>query len=219
MAVTDGTNAGYVSSAPSSDPNGGGESAISGRSRATKFVAPADMTITQMGVYVNVATEAANMQLGIYSHNSGADEPDVRLATSGDFAKGTDAGWKTAAVSYDLTNGTTYWLAVQIDTTATLTWIDNDATGGYRSVYSTIATTALPADWTGYTSGSSNSLILAIYALYESGAPAGAERSYINIGDSFRLLSPLYINISDSWRPITSAFINIGDAWKVIKLT
>ncbi len=214
MAVTDGTSAGYVSSAPGDDPNGGTSSAINSRSRATKFAAGADMTITEMGVYINSATEAANMQLGIYSHNSGADEPDVRLATSGDFAKGTDAGWKTASVSYSMSSGTTYWLAVQCDSTATATFMDAEGTAGYRSVYSTIASTALPADWTGNTSGSSASLILAIYALYET--ESGETGILINIGDAWKDVSAMQINIGDSWKAVAGAQINIGDAWKTI---
>jgi hypothetical protein len=169
MALVRGTNYGFVTSAPSSDPDGAASSAINARMRAFKIVATATGSITSMGFYVNAASEAANFQIGIYDHDAANDRAQNRLARSADTAKGTDAGWKTADVSYVFTSGTTYWLAVQCDNTATVTWMDITADSVGRGEYVTVQT-ELAASY-GAPSGF-GTFEHAIYALYTSGGGA-----------------------------------------------
>ena len=166
MALLLGTNCGFVTTAPTSNPSVGNELTCDTKAISFRDVAPVGVVkITEMGWYVNNATEAANTQVGLYSHDSGPDDPNVRLFTSGDFAKGTSAGWKVkTGLNWTITAGTTYWLAMQLDNTSTPSKIGFETFGTrFASKNSQLA---LPSNW-----GSSNILasdrLISIYALVE----------------------------------------------------
>jgi hypothetical protein len=166
--VATGTSAGFVTTAPTADPTGTA-SPVDTYSTAGKFVAPADATaINSMGWWNDNATEAANFDIGIYSHVAGTNLPGTLLAST-TVAKGTTSGWKTANVSTTITGGTTYWLAVQFDDTATATNIDYSAITGSRRSYMS-SQTALAATWT--SGGVADGILLSIYAVYTTSTPA-----------------------------------------------
>lgn len=174
MALVVGTNCGFISGTtrPSGDP--GGEyhyKEMHTKAHGFKVTSPAgDNEVTEVGWYCYNATEAANFQVGIYSHNEETGFPNVLIATAVEKAKGTDAGWKYEAYSTPIDASTTYWIGVQLDDTSTDTY--TYYTTGQSSSYwfaDDNDETALPDPWdTQDTFGSA--VIVAYYALY---SPAG----------------------------------------------
>lgn len=165
MSLILGTNCGLVTVAPTTDPAESG-AVTDARSRAFRVTASADGTITEIGWWCSNNTEAANYQLGVYAHDAGNDKPDALLATSGDIAKGTTGGWKVATgFSLSITSGTTYWIALQLDNTATNTSVDRVATVGQEHHDSTTNSTSLVDPW-GTSTASNQAYLVAIYALY-----------------------------------------------------
>lgn len=120
-----GDDMGFCAAAPTSDP-AGSTSNFDSKCNAVKDTTSSDFNqVTEMGWWCNNATEAADFQVGIYSHDAVNDEPDALLQTSGDIAKGTTSGWKTSgSLTWSLSASTTYWVAAQLDNTATTTQID-----------------------------------------------------------------------------------------------
>jgi len=166
MAVVLGTNAGLVTEAPVNDPGGSAQSADA-LSFAMKITTPAGYTkITEVGWWCNGATEAANFEVGLYSHDAGNNKPYERLYVDNTNAKGTDAGWKTVTVDWDITPETVYWIAQQVDDTATATTSDFGADTGER--LSSNSSTTLPEIWAAGSSQVDN-YIISLYALVEIG--------------------------------------------------
>lgn len=166
MALSEGTNCGFVTDAPTSDP---GETNLGADNveRAAKFTAPAGATaITEIGWWCDNSTEAANFQVGIYDHDATNNKPNNLLASSGDVAKGTTSGWKKATVNQAITAGTVYWLAFQLDDTATGTSGNYSAlTGGRRT--GKVGATSLTNPWGDWESGySADNSTIAVYAKY-----------------------------------------------------
>lgn len=176
-AVVEGTNAGFVTSAPVDDPDGT-NAVIDTRSRANKFTSPAGSNqVTSLGWYCDTISQEANFEVGIYSHDAVDDEPNVRLTANQTNAKGTTAGWKTSTLAspYELTASTAYWLAYQLDDTATTTNVNYSDSIVDKADYKTLQTT-LTNPW-GDSTGSAV-IIYAIYALY-SAVPTGGARSQL----------------------------------------
>ena len=167
MAVVLGTNAGFVSEAPVADPSSGSFNVLDNLALATRDVAPTGAgKITEIGWWARNATEEANFEVGLYSHDSENNEPDVRLFVDNTNAKGTASGWKTVTVDWDITEGTTYWLAAQLDNTGTDTRIDRADSGGWE-VLGFFGAGALGNPWV--TLVGPVARITAIYAVWESG--------------------------------------------------
>ena len=188
MALVVGTNCGLCTSAPSADPAGSNYT-IDDYGRAVRIVVGATpITITEIGFYVDNATEEANFEVGLYSDN--ADVPGSLLQSEKTNAKGTTSGWKKkTGLSWDLDASTTYWLAVQCDNTATQTSINYGSIAGQRYSYNTSMAT-LPATWSA--SGTSDNTMMAIYGVYEE--TGGAEGTATN-PDTFDLFSTITIII------------------------
>ena len=167
MAITLGTNAGFVTTAPTGAPTGDGSGGTDTSARCTKDTCPADKTvITEVGWYCVNATEAANYQMGLYSHDSGNDTADALLYTTGDQAKGTNSGWKTVSgLEWEVTPGTIYWIGMQLDNTATNTTIPWQLTGGRSGI--NVSEVSLPNP---FNSAQDTAYIMSFYALVESGA-------------------------------------------------
>lgn len=147
MAVVKGTNAGFVSSAPVADPSGTAFF-IDTHSEAVKDTSPAgNNKITEIGWWCDNATEETNFEVGLYDHDAGSDKPDNLLYSDTVNAKGTDSGWKTVSVDWAISASTIYWIAVQVDDTATATNCDRNANGADRRSIDT-SSTFLPDPWT-----------------------------------------------------------------------
>jgi hypothetical protein len=211
MAVVKGTNCGFVTSAPSAAP-GGATAALDNTSRAQIDVAPAGATkITEIGWWASTATEESNFEVGLYSHDAVNDCAKDRLYVNNTNAKGTTGGWKTVAVDWAITAGTTYWIAVQVDDTATATGYDYSTGTGTQSGVCTGGSASLIDPWVN--AGTGNRLT-AFYAVWE--AAAGGTNMQINIGDAWKAVPAMQINIGDAWKAVAGAQINIGDVWKTI---
>ena len=208
MTVTLGTNAGFVTVAPTADPDGTAW-LMSNYNRAQKDTAPADATeITEIGWYCQNATEAANFEVCIYS-----DISDFPIAVVGSIsdtnAKGTTAGWKSATgLSIPIVGGTDYWIAVECDFTATATNTDRTDTGVDSNAYD-IGRGQLDNPWEGG-AGETGTSLNAIYAVYNKAVK-------INIGDSWKQVEAIKINIGDAWKTVSGLQINInGSEWKTV---
>lgn len=214
MAVTIGTNAGFVTAAPTADPESVSTAQADNGSRASKFTSPSTaVKITEIGWWTGDATEAANFQVGVYTHDSGGDKPNVLVGSSGDIAKGTGSGWKVGTgLNITISPSTVYWLAWELDDTATFTSTDTGGTGSARRVNAT-NNTSLVDPW-GTSTFSDNTTVYAIYAVWE----AAASVSVINIGDTWKEIdwANSQINIGDTWKAISAVQINIGDTWKTV---
>ena len=186
-AVVKGTSCGFVTVAPTSDPEGY-SFAVSTWGRGFKDVAPTGATkVTEIGVYINIETEAADIDLGIYSHNAGDDNPEALLG-SATIPKGTTAGWKTTAVNIDITASTTYWIAVQVDETTLSTSTDYTTDAGEKMDYKATQT-SLTDPWG--VSGGSGGFLFAVYAVYTTdGAPAAKQVMMIGARDEENYHNP-----------------------------
>lgn len=162
-----GTNCGFVTVSPEDDPVGS-ISATDYKARAAKDVAPVTGTVTEIGWWIGNATEEANFEVAIYSHDAGNNRPNAIIGSDKTNAKGTGLGWKkVTGLSIPITNGTTYWIAFQLDDTETISYTDYASLSGER-VSTTNDVSTFPDPWTA--SGVAN-IYLAIYAVYEEGAP------------------------------------------------
>lgn len=136
MTIIEGINAGFVTVTPVSNPSGLNDEVIATgvwfMAFAAKFVAPAGaINVNEIGWFTGDLSGQHTSEVGIYSHDSGNDEPDVLLGTSGDFLTGTSSGWKSASLDVDITEGTTYWLTVRCSTNSLVTRIDATSDGSY----------------------------------------------------------------------------------------
>jgi len=178
MAVTIGTNAGFVAVAPVDDPTGNATIALDTNAWATKDTSPADIVkITEIGWWCDNATEEANFEVGLYNHDAGSDTPDDLLFSDTVNAKGTDAGWKTVSVNWSIDPSTVYWIAVQLDDTATATNIDRQVGGSGRSSYDNNVA-ALPVQ---FSPSATYDFPVAIYAVYSTEEETG----YMNPNSKF----------------------------------
>lgn len=218
MALALGTNSGFVTTAPTSDPSGGLQTAVAisafGISTVTKDTSPSNAaTITEIGWWCDGATQESNFAVGLYSDSSGA--PSTRLFVSATNAKGTTAGWKTVSVNWTISGSTPYWIGVQCDETTTTTWTDNESSGG--SGYDSKAfQTSLPNPFSGGALDDTDGMV-AFYAVWQAALTVQTGVN-INIGDAWKSSTAMQINIGDSWKQVTGVKVNIGDSWKDVSL-
>lgn len=146
MPVVVGTNAGFVETAPVADPTGTA-TLMDTHATGVKDTSPVGTNkITEIGWWCNDATEEANFEVGLYSHHAGDDKPDARLYVENINAKGTGAGWKTVVVNWVISASTIYWIAAQLDNTATQTNTDRNSDAGDRRSFE-LSAANLPNPW------------------------------------------------------------------------
>jgi len=161
MALVKGTNCGFVTTAPTTDP-AANDQAFDNKAFAFKDTSPATAAkITEIGWYCDNTTEAANFEVGLYSPDGLVAGTRLYIDTTN--AKGAAAGWKTATVAWDISESTVYWIAVSLGNTATTTNI-NLADGPVNSLCVILSST-LPTPFGDITS--SNHLV-SIYAVWEA---------------------------------------------------
>jgi hypothetical protein len=196
MAVVRGTNCGFVSSSPTGDP-AGSNAVLDYYAYALKDTSPSNaIKVVEIGWYCDNATEAANYEVAIYSHDAGSDKPDAVIGSDTTNAKGTTAG---------------YWIGIQLDNTATATYLNYSADTGRRSYKAQVESLYDP--WAA-DSTQSDGAVVAFYAVYETSA-AGTNTK-INISDSWKDVSEIKINIGDVWKDVNKIQVNIGDVWKTV---
>lgn len=210
MTLVLGTNCGFVTVAPTSDP-GGAATSNDGLQLALRDITSAGVNkITEIGWWCGNSNNETNFEVGIYSHNSGDDEPDTLIGVYRTNAKGTTSGWKKVAVDIDIEPSTTYWIGHQVDETNTAVSEDFRSTAG--KVKFTTGETTLATTWPGV-----SSQLVAIWGLYavEENVAEGTN-AQINIGDDWKAIEAAQINIGDTWKAVEGMQVNIGDAWKTI---
>ncbi len=212
MAVTIGVNSGFVSTAPTSNPDGFTLS-MNDKALVTKDTSPATaIKITEIGWWCDSATDEANFEIGLYAADGAVvpNEAGTRLFVDTTNAKGTTTGWKTVAVDWDISELTDYWIGISGDAGSTTNANRNISSGsGYDRI---LSQSTLPNPFGGGSLDDSDGS-LAIYALWSDGEATGTNMQ-INIGDSFKDVDALKINIGDVWKDVVSVKQNIGDAWK-----
>ena len=210
MTLVLGTNCGFVTTAPTTDPGGTNNGAMSTKANGFRVTTPAihKIRITEMGWYVNAATNDANTQMGIYTSDGTDENPDDLIESTGDFSKGTTEGWvKKTDLNIILEPSTTYWICAQCDISAdTYVDIHADATQAYNLKNDQ---TELPDPWDG--SVWSLGYLAGFYALYE------VVYNYINIGDVWKEVKAIKINIEDTWKTVSGMQINSnGSEWSTV---
>jgi len=213
MALVKGTNCGFVTVAPTSDPGEITHTEVDNHAVAIIGTTPAGVIkITEIGWWCDTATEAANFEVAIYVW--GSYKPGAIIGVSRTNAKGTSAGWKRAAgLDITLEPETKYYIAVQLDNTNTTTYSNysTENVSGEKTMNDDNVDT-LPDPWTDYTWIEK---LVGIYALVETEAPVGTNIK-INIADDFKDVESMKINIGDVWKDVAEVKQNIGDAWKVV---
>jgi hypothetical protein len=168
MSLGKGTNCGFVTAAPTADPDGV-SGAIDTYAHSFKDVAPAGaVRVTEIGWWCDTATEAADYDVAIYTHDAVNNRPDAFVGSALNNAKGLTAGWKVVTgLNIAVTPGTTYWLGVQLDDTSPTTRANFADSVSNKQDWKT-AQTSLPDPW----GASSTSLarLFAVYAIVELGA-------------------------------------------------
>ena len=216
MALVIGTNCGFVTAAPTTDPLGQGNSNLSGYSLGIKCTSPATATkVTEIGFWVDGMAEGDNTngEVAIYSHDSENNKPDeiIGVVRTNDI---DSTGWQNISTDITISGSTTYWICVQVDTA------EHNMTGNYQGIAgeyevdSSWPQTTLVTPWNddgdtylGYTYG--------VYAVWEAAAAADTV-TQINIGDTWKEIEGMKINIGDVWKTVEGLQVNIGDDWKTV---
>lgn len=130
MALSIGTNCGFVSTAPTTDPAGsaGAASDIDNKGLVSKYTSPATATkITEVGWYCDTATTTANFEVGLYAADGTGGIAGTLLYNLDGTAKGTTADWKVVTgLNWSISPSTAYWIAVRLG---------DNAVGGTTSNY------------------------------------------------------------------------------------
>ncbi len=212
MGVVLGTNAGFVTEAPSANPNGLNTTGQS-RTLVVKDTSPATAAkITEIGWYCDNATEEANFEVGLYAANGDVvpGEAGTLLEFERTNAKGTDAGWKVVSVDWEIDAETDYWIGVQLDSTPSTTYNNYVGAGAAGRDYVTNQTTLTnPLDGGAIADPDG---AFAIYAVWEAAAPEGTNIQ-VNVDDVLRPVDEIYVNKDDVFRP-AEAYVNKDDVWR-----
>ncbi len=213
MALVLGTNCGFVTVAPTSNPSGVNLT-IDNNAFTTKDTSPATAAkITEIGWWCDSSTPEVNFEVGLYAADGVVvpGEAGTRLHVDTTNAKGTTSGWKrVTGLNWAISASTAYWLAVQLDNTNTTNTNFGPSGGGGRDKIS--PATSLPNPFGG--GGlDDNDGIITIYVVWEA---ATGTNMQINIADAWKDVTKVEINVGDVWKEATKVEINIGDTWKTI---
>jgi hypothetical protein len=128
MALVLGTSSGFVTVAPTTDPDGEVATTIDGSSVVTKHTSPAGATrITEIGWYRATGTNTANFEVALYADESGVAGARLFVDATNSSAS---SGWLTTAVDWTITENTPYWLGLQMDAHTGSSTIDSQTSGG-----------------------------------------------------------------------------------------
>lgn len=171
MALALGTNVGFVSTAPSTDP-AGGDTTIDGSSVVVKDTSPSNaVKITEIGWYRGSGTNTANFEIALYSDSAGVADARLYVDNTNSSSSG---GWITVAVDWAISPSTAYWLGLQMDAHTGSSTVDSATSGGSGTDVRTSQTT-LNNPYGGGAVADADGMY-AIYALYQT-APTVALNS------------------------------------------
>lgn len=176
MAVVLGTNSGFVSVAPTVDP-AGTDTVADSRQHTSNDTSPSTATkVVEMGWWCNDATEESNFEVGLYAADGTDGKAGTLLFSSVTNAKGTGSGWKSATVDWSISPSTSYWLAFQLDNTATTTNTNFSATGGTGRLSNNPRTTLL-SPYSGEIAYNSVGMVC-VYAVWEAASGPANLKTY-----------------------------------------
>lgn len=210
MALTIGINCGFVTTAPTVNPNES-LSSLSGRRKALKDTTTSGGTIriTEIGWYKDTGT-SGECDVGIYTEGNTIP---VDLIHKSEFAFSSSNNWYSATgLSIDLSPSTDYWIALQVNSGTTATVAAKGSAGVDGAFLNSGVETELPDPWG--TSSSSTTTLYGLYAVYEI-VPEGINIQ-VNISDVWKPAKSMQINIGNSWKVVTKIQQNIGNTWKTV---
>lgn len=127
MALTKGTNVGFVTTAPTADP-AGSDTTIDGSSVVVKHTSPTGATrITEIGWYRGSGTNTSNFEIALYADSGGT--AGARLYVDNTNSS-SSSGWITTSVDWPINPGTPYWLGLQMDAHSGSSTVDSATSGG-----------------------------------------------------------------------------------------
>ena len=176
MAIVIGTNSGFVTTAPTSDPSAGGIAKNVDARLGTKDTSPADaIKITEIGWWRDTIFTGADIEyrVGIYSDN-GAGEPHLLVEQSGTIQGGTSVNlWLSVGVDFTITGNTPYWICINYNTLDSnyVAWnlSPSDGSGNAYKQEDAEGAPVFPGDCNASTFNDSD-VMYAIYALREHAA-------------------------------------------------
>jgi hypothetical protein len=207
MAVVLGTSSGFVTVAPTADPNGTGVT-IDGSSVVTKDTSPSTaVRIVEVGWYRGSGTNTANWEIGLYAESGGVAAARLFVDATNSSASG---GWLTVAVDWAISGNTAYWLALQMDAHTGSSTVDSAASGGSGSDVLT-GQTALNDPYGGGAVADADGMY-AIYALWERAPVDHTLTPADSVDVTDQLLKALAINrsfadsvdVADSASPVNT---------------
>lgn len=166
MAVVLGTNAGFVTVAPTSNPVDT-NLAQDGACRATKHTCPADVdVVTEVGFWIDSGSTGAAYSVALYSHDSGSNTANALLYSSTGHTTSVGSGnWETVTgLSWSVTPGAVYWICVIMENRTPNVNTDYCTTGGRTGIRVGLHL-SLPDP---FASVSDTDYIMAFYAKVES---------------------------------------------------
>ncbi len=177
--LTKGTNCGFVTSAPSADPNTGVTEITDAKAVALKDTTPSDVTgITEIGFWLDSATiqTGEDWTIALFNHDAGNDEPNVRLfvGTPTDINNQVEVWKSESGVGFSPDASTTYWIAEHITSMTGTANVDIESSAGDR--YSEDPSASMPSPWGVATN--TDDFLVAIYAVV---SVAGVARRIIMV--------------------------------------
>jgi len=208
MALVEGTNAGFVSVAPVSDP-GSTNFNWERHNYCSKYSAPATGIVTEVGIWVSKnSASVRTIELGVYE-DDGGEPGDLLGSDTVEVAVDTNFWAKVTGLNIPIENGTSYWIA----------FADNEISGvfeiDYRSSFKTsrreVVAQLFDDPWDTANDGTSTTT-LSYYALYEE---VGTNMT-VQVDEAYKDVANAYVQVDDAWKEVASAVVNKDDAWKTI---
>jgi outer membrane protein assembly factor BamB len=157
----------------------GHDSDAAGSAEAFSAAAGSSGMVGSITVYVDSASQASKVTMGLYSDNGG--RPGT-LLTQGTITAPTSAAWNTATVpSVSVTAGTTYWITILSPAGSGQVYFRDAASGTLSQSSSQTNLTALTATWSPGASWN-NSPISAYANSATSGPVLGVAPSALSVG-------------------------------------
>jgi hypothetical protein len=167
MALVRGVNFGLCTVQPSGDP-AASPLQQDNLANAVRVTATEDGTITEVGWYCSVGTGQASFAVALYDDNSNKPGNLLQVSDTGTKDGGADAWYRVSGLNWPISNGVTYWIAIQMDDASGTVYSDGNTDGAERYSVDNSATTYPNDPWV---ESSAYGRSMAIYGLYTTAGP------------------------------------------------
>lgn len=181
MALVNGTNFGFVTTAPVDDP-GGSLLQYDNYAYYVRATAPADGIVTEIGMWTNTIIANAPADVALYDDNS--DTPNNLVGSVTETTVGAAANnWlRVSGLEINITKSTVYWIAFQVDNVPSSKYSDGTTDAAEKYYYDSGSVGLVEPAITDGSYGRS----FAIYALYSPiGGPAAPVRGFMTTNTKF----------------------------------